>query len=199
MPLVNLIAVQRSERRTAIRRLRVTTLVWLVELAACITVIGGLMWQAAWQEARLADLKAKSQSMEPYKQAIADGNRELRELKPRLVTLQEAGRYTDQWIRVLAHLSTRVPDGTWLTTIRVQEPKTPDKPPEVSFIGYSLDQNRVGELMMRLNECEDLSTLNLKYTAEKESGDNSGVEFEIYSSLTSSSAEAKKDEANARS
>lgn len=183
MPLVNLISEQRTLKRLAIRKTRAFMLAWVISLGAGLAIVGGLMWQVDRQNDRLADLKAKSAGMQPYQHAISEGQKELAVLRPKLTTLQAASRATETWHRLLSHVAARMPEGTWLTSVRAQEAKTAGRGVEIRFIGYAQDQSLVGTVMQRLNECSDLAQVDLKYTKEKESGNNVGVEFEVVAML----------------
>ncbi|MEP0766862.1 MAG: PilN domain-containing protein [Fimbriimonadia bacterium] len=183
MPLVNLISEQRTQKRVAIRKTRASMLAWVISLGAGVAAVGALMWQVDRQSDRLAELKSKSAGMQPYQHAIAEGQKELAVLRPKLTTLQAASRATETWHRLLGHVASRMPEGTWLTSVRAQEAKAPSQGVEVRFIGYAQDQSLVGMVMQRLNECPDLAQVDLKYTKEKESGNNVGVEFEVVAML----------------
>ncbi|GMV35982.1 MAG: hypothetical protein AMXMBFR61_04900 [Fimbriimonadales bacterium] len=193
MPLVNLISEQRALKRLAVRKTRAFMLAWVISLGAGLAAVGGLTWQVDRQNDRLADLKSKSAGMQPYQHAITEGQKELAVLRPKLTTLQAASRATGTWHRVLGHVAARMPQNTWLTSLRAQEAKTAGQGVEIRFAGYAQDQSLVGTVMQRLNECPDLAQVELKYTKEKESGNNVGVEFEIVAKLTvPRDAEAKE-------
>ena len=193
MPLVNLISEQRTQKRLAVRKTRAFMLAWVISLGAGLAVVGGLMWQVDRQNDRLAELKAKSASMQPYQHAISEGQKELAVLRPKLTTLQAASRATETWHRLLGHVAARMPEGTWLTSVRAQEAKAEGKGMEIRFIGYAQDQSLVGTAMQRLNECPDLAQVDLKYTKEKESGNNVGVEFEIIAKLAAPREPGEKE------
>jgi Tfp pilus assembly protein PilN len=193
VPLVNLIAVQRSQRRAAIRRTRAVMFAWVIEVVGCLIVLGGLMWEVDVQDSRLADLKAKSISMQPHKKAIADGEKVLSELRPRIETLTTASHFTDQWNRIFNQVSTQIPTGVWLTSVRVQEGKQEGDPTEITFLGVATDQKLVGEMMAQFNACHDLTGVKLKYTKAKQSADTMGVEFEIHAKLLTDTPK-KQDE-----
>jgi len=157
-------------------------IIWAVELSVCLVITGGLMWKLDKQEEHLSELRAKSQSMAPYRKMIEEGNRQLSDIRPRLSTLQTAGQFTDRWIRVLQHLG-EMPPRTWLTGIRVTQGKSDKDQDQVTFTGYAESQALVGDVMLSLNNCADLSDVQLKFTKEREQGLNNGVEFEVFAKL----------------
>jgi Tfp pilus assembly protein PilN len=191
MPLINLIAEQRSARRAGIRRTRFTMMVWGVELLVCVGAFGFILWQVDKQNERLAELEAKNAALQPQLDVLDVGKKELSMLVPRLTTLQNAGKFTDRWIRILEHLSMEMPQGAWLTGIRIGQSKQDSEDVDVTFTGIAVNQELVGETMMRLNNSPDLGDMELKFTREKQNVASQGVEFEVYTKI--SFGDAKPD------
>lgn len=197
MPLVNLIAVHRSQRRVAIAKTRAVMGIWVIELVVCVLITGGLMWQGDKKEEHLGDLRQKMQSMAPYMKMVDEGNQQLAQIRPRLSTLQAAGQYSDRWVRILEHLGTQMPSGAWLTGIRIQEGKNDKDGDQVTFVGFASTQTTVGQVMMSLNDCADLSDVQLKFTKEKQTPDSNGVEYEVFAKLMTPKTSVSEREAKA--
>ncbi|HWP31257.1 MAG TPA: PilN domain-containing protein [Fimbriimonadales bacterium] len=190
MPSINLIAEQRQIKRDAERRVRK----WM-SASGAVFVFGGLIFGFFWFQTQrahseLRDLKAQEERLVPIKEQLALASQALKELEPRLRTLERARQATQQWNRVLEHISYVMPENTWLTNLR-STPSKDDKPVEIQYTGMSASQDLIGELMLRLQKCPDLTDVSLKYTDQRRTSQGLGLEYQIVSLLANSGTTAE--------
>jgi len=190
MPSINLIAEQRKLKHDAERRVRK----WMTASGTVFvfgTLIFGFFWfQTQQAHSQLKDLKAQEESLVPIKEQLAIATRALKELEPRLRTLERARQATQQWNRVLEHISYVMPENTWLTNLR-STPSKDDKPVEIQYTGMSASQDLIGELMLRLQKCPDLTEVSLKYTDQRRTSEGLGLEYQIVSLLANTGTPAE--------
>jgi hypothetical protein len=64
----------------------------------------------------------------------------------------------------------------------------------VSFIGLSVKQELIGEFILRLQGCTDLSNVNLKFSQEKNVTLGRQLEFEVTSEIEGTVEEKERNE-----
>jgi Tfp pilus assembly protein PilN len=193
MPLINLIQEQRLQNQREESRTRLFFLTFVASACAGLGAFGFTLYQKESAASELARLQALNQKIAPLQKQIEDNQRAFGAMSPRVKTLEDAQAFTAKWDRILNHLLVQMPDSTWLTGIRCQAPD-PTKPIEVGFLGMSADQQRVGEFILRLQNCPDLESVNLKQTVEKQVNEGNGIEFEVTGNVVGSATAKPKDE-----
>jgi Tfp pilus assembly protein PilN len=182
MPNINLI----QEQRLAIKRLEQKTRLFFLCFAAT-TAISVLSWgtllvmteRASSDEAAL---KQKVDRVQPIIEETDAVKAEYAKTAPRFTTLTDARKMTDKWNIVLDHLTSQTPGQTWLTAVRASQPDA-KSPILINFAGMTIRQELVGEFMLRMQQCQDLEAVNLKFSQEKQVTNGSQLEFQIEASL----------------
>jgi Tfp pilus assembly protein PilN len=189
MPLINLIQEQRLSRQREERRGRLFFMGFVGTAIASAGAFGFLFLQTDAARGEVAKLEAQAQRLAPLLAQMEENNKQFGQLSPRLKTLVDAQDLTSRWDRILKHLAVQTPSKTWLTGIRCSA-QDPTKPVQVSFIGMAANQDLVGDFILRLQNCTDLESVNLKYTQEKVVAEGIGIEYEVAGDLAGT-AQAK--------
>lgn len=179
MPNINLISEQRNVKRERQRRTRTWFLAFVTVSVVGLMTVGYLTLKVESGRATIRSLQAKLEELAPYKDDITANLRKLAALKPRMDTLTKARMDTQRWWRILDHASLVMPPQTWLTSVRAQPSNDATTPTEIAWTGLSVEQNLIGELMLRLQACEDVADVQLKYTDQKKTSSGTGIEFQI--------------------
>lgn len=193
MPLINLIQEQRVSAKKGEAKARILFFSFIVVTAISFLAFGFLMFETDSLVRQEATLMAQTQKLQPIVAKIESDEKAFSELQPRLRTLEDAVLATDKWTSILKHLSVQTPKNTWLTGIRCIG-QDPTKPISVSFVGMSTEQQLIGEFIMRLQNCEMLENVNLKFTQEKIVDRGNALEFEITGDIVKSQDEKPKEE-----
>jgi Tfp pilus assembly protein PilN len=179
MPTINLIAEQRQLRRDSERKSRAWFFGFLGVSVVGLTGAAALLLQAESANAESKALAAKILKLRPFKDEIEKNDKAMAQLTPRLVTLTKARIDTQRWFRILDHVSLVLPPDTWITSVKTPPPSDAAKPLEVQWTGMSVDQNLIGELMLRMQRSTDLADVTLKYTDQRKTQQGTGLEFNI--------------------
>jgi Tfp pilus assembly protein PilN len=193
MPLINLIQEQRLEIK---RRERTTRIYFMACVGSVLLSVGSwgfLHFQTEKLQSQESALRALAQKTQPIMNEIEVTQRAYAEVAPRLKTLEDAQMATGRWNRVLEHLALNTPAETWLTAMRCTA-ADPTAPVNVSFAGLSNRQELIGEFMLRLQNCTDLESVGLKFTAEKAVQNSRNIEFEVSANIAGSAEEKSKNE-----
>lgn len=197
MALINLIAQERARIRQLEGRSRLVGLAGIGVVMLALLTYGGMALYVASLEQQAKDLQAEMTRLEPVIRELNDTQRKIKALEPQLKTLQSARNDTSRWQRVMAHLSRNTPVSLWVTGIRTGERPNNKTPLTVSISGTADSQERVGELMLRLNNCEDLEKVELRFTQEKMiNAFTRGVDFEVVASLKGTAVVQNDQEGN---
>ncbi len=190
MPLINLIQEEKLADRRMERQTRAYFFGFVGALIASAASFGFLVFLTDGLQSEEGRLKAQAQKTSPLLKQITENKRLYSEFSPRVGTLQDAQAMTGRWDRILNHLTFNTPTDTWLTSVRCSQ-NDPTKPVEIDFVGVSAMQERVGEYMMRLQNCADLESVNLKFTQEKLTTNGKGIEFDLGAAIGGTATEKK--------
>ena len=193
MPLINLIQEQRLAAKKSERKNHVLLMTCAGVGALAFLGVGYFMFETSRLNAKADTLEQLKVKLEPTIKQVDFNNTEIGKLKPRLETLLQAQKNTEQWSQILDHLTKNTPSGTWLTSIKAsQQDKT--KPLVVTVTGLSGSLEAVGMFQIRLEACEQLENASLKYTQERFADNGKQIEFEIQSELVGSKPAEKPKE-----
>lgn len=178
MPYINLIQEQRQEVKRTEQKARIFFLGFAASAVLSLASLGVLFVVTEAANGQASDLQAKAQRIMPITEDIEKANLEVSKLEPRLTSLEDARRTTARWNRILDHLTINTPQEVWLTILRAQA-TDPKAPVMVSMTGMATRQELIGEFMLRLQNCEDLEAVNLRFSQEKPVEQVSRLEFQI--------------------
>ncbi|MBS1704237.1 MAG: PilN domain-containing protein [Armatimonadetes bacterium] len=182
MPYINLIHEQLELRKVSNQKTRLG----LVGLVAASVISVGTFGTAFVGNELLkgatSEVKSKVVKIQPSIDELDEAEKALKDLGPRLTTLEAAQVSTEKWSRILDHVAKNAPSSVWLNQVRSQENKT-TKEVTVAFMGMSLDQDGVAEFMLRLKNCEHLSKVDLKFTQGEVQQDKTFIKFEVNASV----------------
>ncbi len=191
MPLINLIKEQRIEAQRRERQVQVALMATLGIGALCLVTTAGLMLDGARLNMRGAALEQQIKDLEPLVAELDQNKAEIAVMQPKVKTLEEAQTASAQWGRVLAHMTTNTPEGTWLTNVKAfQQDRT--KPMVLTFKGVSKSQDLVGDLILRLELSPDLEKAALKYTQPRPAEGQTLTEFEVEAELVGSGEQSEE-------
>lgn len=193
MPFINLIEEQRISLKLEQRKAR--TALIACSLVGVFTVLGcGMLWlESEGLDSAIVKLEQDAAKVEPLMNEIQLANDGLAKMGPKMETLENAHEMTGKWNRILNHLTVQTPKELWLTGIRATGADV-TKPIDVTFVGVGSELNKIGEYILRLQGCEELENVNLKFTQEKLVAKGMGIEFEITSGIAGTGEEAPKNE-----
>jgi len=193
MPLINLIQEQRISEKRGDSKARLYFVSFVTSAALGLGAIGFLVFKTEATHGDISQLEANIQKLQPMIGQIESARADYGVIAPRVETLQAARDLTDKWNRVLDHLTVQTPDKVWLTAIRATG-NDPKAPISVTFTGLAHSQELIGEFQLRLQGCEDLESVNFKYSQEKPVANSHLIEFQIESGLVGTQQEKEKNE-----
>lgn len=184
MPSINMIAPRRTEKKRLEMNVRRLLLVILTEAILIACIAGVRITQIYSTRSMVDDLGVQITKLQPTVHKIEEYNKAIEKLSPKLKTLNRAKNDTMRWCRILEDLSVSLPDKTWLTRITTGVMQPADESLKLNLNGVSINQNLVGEAMLRMNDnVKDFSNLDLHYTQKAFVGLQTAVEFEIEASI----------------
>lgn len=192
MPLINLIAEERLEARIREQRVR-TALTASFGLGAVLLLTAGFFaFEAGRHELISMGLERERQRLKPMIEDLEETEGQIAQLEPRVQTLQQATLGTEKWTRILGHLTTNTPEGLWFTSLKCSQPQA-DKATTVQFQGMSLNQDRVGDLIVRLQTSPDLDAIALNFTSQRAGNQAKAIEFEVGATVFGTQPKPKRD------
>ncbi len=193
MPLINLIQEQRLAQKRNEAQARSFFLVFVGSAVAAVGGFGFFWLQAEGLTREKTVLENQLQKNAPLVKQIEEYQKEYGELNPRLKTLEDAQLVSGRWGRIMTHLAQQTPKPTWLTAMRVQA-SDPSKPIGLSLMGVAPQQEPISEFILRLQNCNDLENVSLRYTQEKVMDKVKAVEFEVSADIVGTAEAAPKKE-----
>ena len=194
MPLINLIHEQRLLVKKCEQQIRILTLSAIAAGAFAFLATGYFLFNAARFQVMIGSLEAKKILVEPLIKQLKTNEIDQQTMEPKLTTLTNASKNTEQWFKVMTHLTTNTPSTTWLTKVQAVQGSEKDSVVQVNFGGYSTNHDDIGEFLLRLETCPDLEAVSLKYSQEREVNKVTLLEFEITANLKNSKTEKKVKE-----
>ncbi|MBS1713779.1 MAG: PilN domain-containing protein [Armatimonadetes bacterium] len=191
MPLINLIHEQRLVVRKRDHQVRLAVVTTIGLSALSFLAAGYFLFNAARFQVMSTVLEAKKQKLQPLLQQLEGNERDRLVMEPKLTTLTSATKSTEQWCRIMDHLTVNVPKNVWLNNIRCAQATGSDSGTNLTFQGNSVNHDEAGEFLLRLEACPDLEAVTLKFIQEKQSDKERVLEFEI-SAFVAGSRETKK-------
>ena len=196
MPLINLIKEQRLQAQKREQQVRIALVGTLGVGALCLLTTGALMLDGARLNVVASALEKQKAELEPKVEQLSALEQEIALLQPRKTTLETARTYSAQWGRVLSHLTQNVPEGVILTDVKTHQ-RDPLKPVVVTLKGLSLTQEKVGELILRVEASPEMQNVGLKYTQPRISEGRTILDYEIEGELVGTGSEDEEwSEAN---
>ncbi|MBS1723769.1 MAG: PilN domain-containing protein [Armatimonadetes bacterium] len=187
MPFINLIHEQRQLIRSREQQVRVLGLASVGLGAVAFLTASYFLFNTARFQVMSGTLEAKKRALAPMLKQLKQNELDQQVLEPKLTSLSDATKATQQWYRVMDHIAVNVPKGTWLYNWKCTQITTgEDTGTAIVFNGYSLDHDAIGELLLRLEACPDLEGVTLKYSQERLVDKSQVLEFEINSYLAGS-------------
>ncbi|MBX3119782.1 MAG: hypothetical protein KF784_12000 [Fimbriimonadaceae bacterium] len=193
MPFINLIEEERLARKRAEQKTRFAFLGFSASLGLSVFGVGVLLFMNEALGSEVSKLRSESQKQAPLLSEIEANSKALSNLTPRLSTLEDAQEATNRWSDILNHLTNHTPIGVTLTGLRCVS-SDPTKPIEANFTGISNRLDIIGESILRLQGCERLENVNLRFAQERTTGEVRNIEFEINSQLAGTAEQKPKDE-----
>ncbi len=193
MPFINLIEEERIARKRAEQKTRFAFLGFVASLGVSVFGAGVLLFMNEALGSEVSKLRSEAQKQAPLLSQIETNTKAYNELAPRLTSLEDAQEATNRWSDILAHLTTQTPVGITLTGIRCVA-SDPTKPIEANFTGISNRLDLIGESILRLQGCERLENVNLRFAQERATAEGRNIEFDINSQLAGTAEQKPKDE-----
>ena len=186
MPLINLIHEQRQLVRQRERKVRVLLLATIGLGTFAFLSSGYFLFNAARYQVMVGALESKKRALDPLIKRLKANELDQRVLEPKLTTLTNATKATDQWYKLMNHLVVNVPPTVWLTNIKTTTATDKDGGVSLVFGGYSLSHDEVGEFLLRLETCPELEGVTLRFSQERAVEKDKMLEFEISAFLAGS-------------
>jgi Tfp pilus assembly protein PilN len=191
MPLVNLIFEQRQFLKQQERKARMLLLGATGAAVLGVGINGILLLQGEGIRSDIAKTKQQLTRIQPIVREIETVSRQMSEMEPRLVSLEDAQKATKKWATILDHFRDVMPSGVWLTKVSSKENKDGGKV-KASLTGMSLDQEGVAQFMLKLRTCTDLESVDLKYTQGEFDGSRTNIKYEIEVAIAGIGTDDKK-------
>ncbi len=193
--MINLIHEQRALVKQREHQIRVLVLCTFGLGAFAFLAAGYYVFEAARYQVMISALESKKAKLSPMLKQLANNERDEKMLEPKLTTLTSATKATEQWSRILDHLTLNCPKEVWLTGVKANPQVDQDGGVGLTFSGYSSNHDAIGEFLLRLEACADLESVSLKFSQERTlEQDKKVLEFEISAYLAGSRKEKKVKE-----
>ena len=198
MPQINLIQEQRLAVRHQERQVRVVLMAICGIGVVSFLTAGYFTFETVRYTLRMGDLQNQKKKLEPIMKTVQENEDLIASLNVRTQTLESADKDTSRWTAILTHLSSNTPDGVFLSDFKSSQ-SDPKSGISLGLTGMSIDQNRVGQFIMRLEAAKDLEGVALRYTQEKVGPNNRSTQFELAASVAGTApketeATEKKDD-----
>lgn len=187
MPLINLIHEQRALKAQEWRKSRLALSAFIGANVLMTAIAGTLVLATEQVKSDTARINKGLAKIQPMLKDIEGMKLKLAQLKPRLETLQNAQAQTLRWSDILQHLTKSTPEHLWVTEIRSKTGKSTEG---VQFTMHGRTMNeevggdqfgnqRVSELMSRMQTCSSVDKVDLKFTQQDKLNDHAVLTFEI--------------------
>jgi len=186
MPLINLIHEQRLLVRQREQKIRILMLATLSIGVFAFLATGFNLFNAARFQVMVGSLEAKKKSLEPLMKKLKSNELDQKTLEPKLTTLTSATKATEQWFHLMNYMTVNIPGSVWLSSLKTNQAPDAEAGITVTFGGYSLNHDEIGEILLRLEACPDLEGVTLKFSQERLVEKNKLLEFEISAILQGS-------------
>jgi len=177
MGSINLIAARRAERLRLMQVTRALTFSCLGAAACLLAVFTINSARLITSSLEIGRVEVKLKELEPTLNRIREAQAERLALRPKLTTLTNAQGATERWYGVLDGLKRSIPPQAWLTSLVVEGAKEGEQ--AIRFNGVTINQQKVGETMLRLNQLNQYQDINLHFTQANKIGDRDTVQFEF--------------------
>jgi len=182
MPYINLIHEQRQAAKAEANKTRTALFSFVGVTTLSLLLAGTQVIAKETTEGETANLKKNLARIQPMLKEIDSMKAELASLRPRLETLENATAQTEKWNQILQHMRSSTPEALWLTDIRSKTGKPSDG---VQFtikgktIKGDVSNQRVSELMQKMELCSAMENINLKFTEDDKVNEQDVLSFEI--------------------
>ena len=154
---INLITRRREQRLRAAKYLRVSMLAALLFVCAlCLTGIY-FVWSVYRIKADIREVDSEFRKYRTDARKFEAYEKKIKELEPKIELLTSAQQSETHWCALLTFLSERIPESVWLSdltssrqTLQPSEKKKIEKH-IVTFVGGSVNQRTIGDLIRNLN------------------------------------------------
>jgi|GEM_PF-1464001 Tfp pilus assembly protein PilN len=191
MPNINLIAQKREEKARLERTVR--RLFFLMSGLFIAAIILFTLLSAQWFriKADVNEMNEELVKLQPRVDKIKFLESRIRELKPRIQLYTTARQHTLKWYNYLHIVAHCLPQQAWLTRMSTQQVATsasagsgPPPAAKVNISGVTVNQQLVGETMLRLNSYGSaIESVELNYTRPATQGATPVIEFEVATGL----------------
>ncbi len=186
MPLVNLIQEQRNAIRQRERQTRMVLMAIVGIGAVSFLTAGYFTFETVKYNLKSGELRAQKERLAPMMTDLDNKNLEIGSLQLRRDTLTGAEKDTARWSSLLTYLGSNTPDGVVLSDFRSDMSPDPGTPTGLTMIGLSIDQQQVGDFILRLESSPEMTGVTLKYTQERVGPSNKSTQFELSAGMEGS-------------
>lgn len=195
MPLVNLIQEQRQAIRHKQRQTRMVLLSIVGVGVLSFLTAGYFTFETVRYTLRTNDLKATKERLKPLMDQVEQNEQMIGSLQVKMDTLGSAEKSTVRWSGLLTYLAANTPNGVWLSDLRSTQPDA-KSPVSLGVGGLSVDQDRVGQFILRLEAAQQVEGVMLKYTQEKVGPNSRSTQFELNAVLEGTTPKPEASEAS---
>lgn len=173
MPNINLIATRRAEKKRLERTTRNLFFGITVEVAALLLLGSYIGAQRMALNGALSDADSKIVKLQPTINRIAQMDKDLNVLRPKLDTLETAREETQRWRAMLQIVSQSIPASAWLSGL---SSTTGEGDATITLTGAAASQTIVGDTMTRLGSFPIFDNVELRFT-QLASGQDAALRF----------------------
>jgi Tfp pilus assembly protein PilN len=160
MPNINLIAARREEKKRLERITRQLFFGFAGSVGGLIVLGTVLTASRLSLSSDLADANSKMLKLQPTLDRIAEVEKQTRELKPKVETLQTAKMETLRWRSLFTVVSQSIPNSTWISSLS----STGGDGGMITLNGTANSQSLVGDTMSRLGTHPVFDKVDLGFT-----------------------------------
>ncbi len=160
MPNINLIAARREEKKRLERITRQLFFGFAASVGVLIVLGTVLTARRLSLSSDLADANTQMLKLQPTLDRIAEVEKQTKELKPKVETLQTAKLETLRWRSLFTVVSQSIPNSTWITSLS----STGGDGGMITLNGTANSQTLVGDTMTRLGTHPIFDKIDLGFT-----------------------------------
>lgn len=197
MPLINMIAVRREDKRRQEQNIRKLLYAIVGEIALVFVVTSVMLGRILVTQNEINRLSDRLKTLQPSVTKIQQLQSQTAALLPKVQTLDGAKADTLFWYENFYAVTASLPPKTWLTSIGTggQGSATPGAAsgddPTLNISGIAMSQAVVGDTMLRMNQSPSLDHVELAYVQQQKIGPTDAVGFQMTVHLKPEAGTAK--------
>lgn len=184
MPMINMIAARRAERKRLEKNIRILVFSVLGVIVLGVALFTTLEIRNMQLQGDLNDVNVAESQIRPSLDEVERLKTAKSQLEPKVTLLGQAQSGTYYWKDFMLELTKSIPQKTWLTGVTVTKDDKGGNP-VISLSGVSTRQALIGETMLLVGDHKDIKDVKLRSTSlGKTNKKTTVISFELAAEAT---------------